>query len=46
MTKEVYQAPAMEVVGSFETITQSTNVGTTLDFAALQGQIPGQGNLS
>lgn len=46
MTKLAYQAPEMGKIGSFETITQSTNSGSTLDFAALQGQQPGQGNLS
>lgn len=31
MEKETYEAPAMETLGSFETLTQSTNTGTKVD---------------
>lgn len=33
MTKEIYIAPTVESVGSFEEITQSTNSGTNVDAA-------------
>lgn len=33
MTKEVYSAPAVETLGSFEALTQSTAAGPNTDFA-------------
>lgn len=33
MTKTAYEAPKMEAIGSFETLTQSTHTGNRLDVA-------------
>jgi len=33
MTKTAYEAPKMEAIGSFETLTQSTTSGERLDVA-------------
>lgn len=39
VAKQAYEAPALSVVGTFETITQSTGAGSKLD-AAFPGGTP------
>ncbi len=39
MNKEIYHSPKMEALGSFESLTQSTNSGTKVD-AAFAAQAP------
>jgi hypothetical protein len=37
VAKQAYEAPALSVVGTFESITQSTGVGSKLDAAFPSG---------